>query len=308
MRYQVYFRISRGGTGIPYDLAKMEFLSVFGRFRPGIVREWWAKHRMWVDLDLGPQAVASAAAGLGYTDGILHLASEPYRGETIRPIERGRWYTGWVRERDRKVLQTEVYVQDRDALLAEAPHNRTFDIREGADVKPASGHRAHRALSTLDARFLLNIVDPRPTDLILDPFAGFGGFVREAVTRGLRIVASDLDETLFPGLAKLDPLACFRADASRLPLATGLFDTVITEPPFHPSRCPDVLAAVREMVRVLKPGGRMLLLIADHMRKVVGAKGERAGCTVRTVGVVPRGGGMRCPVLEMTTGRHHRSP
>jgi hypothetical protein len=59
MRYQIYFRTSRGGIGIPYELAKTEFLTVFHRFELEIEREWWAKHRMWIELSLPPDEIAA---------------------------------------------------------------------------------------------------------------------------------------------------------------------------------------------------------------------------------------------------------
>jgi hypothetical protein len=84
-----------------------------------------------VDRTLSPpDEIAAIASDLGYTEAILHLRSEPYRDEIIRPIARGRWYVGWVREQEWKVYQTEVYVQDADALLADSPDRRAFEIRQ----------------------------------------------------------------------------------------------------------------------------------------------------------------------------------
>ena len=96
MQYQIYFRVSRGGVGIPYELAKTEFLKVFGRAH--VKKELGARHRMWAELSLSPNEVAKSASYLGYTEAILLLRTEPYRGETMHPIRRSRWHVGWFRE------------------------------------------------------------------------------------------------------------------------------------------------------------------------------------------------------------------
>lgn len=299
MLYQIYFRTSRGGIGIPYDLAKLEFLTVFDPVAGHITREWWAKHRMWIHLDASPAEVAALAPDLGYTEGILHLQPEPYQGEDLQPVGRGRWYTGWIREQDQKIYQTEVYVQDTDALLAEAPNNRTFEIREDSGQREAVGHRAHRALSPLDARFILNVAQPRPTDRILDPFAGYGGLVHEAVRRGLTITASDIDPLLSPGLADLDPHAYIVADARDLPCQTSHFDLIVGEPPFRTTYREAALDALPELLRVLKPEGRLILLIETGMRADVHARVNQIGSTLETIGTIPRNGGVKSPLLRI---------
>ncbi|MCZ6678662.1 MAG: methyltransferase domain-containing protein [Candidatus Poribacteria bacterium] len=300
MQYQIYFRISRGGIGIPYELAKTEFLAVFARFGLKIKRELWARRRMWLELYLLPDKVASIASDLGYTEAILHQRPEPYCGESLSPVERGRWHVGWIRQRERKVYQTEVYVQDAALLLAAAPDRRVFQVEHNGEKRSAFGHHAHRAMSTLDARFLFNIARPKSSDAILDPFGGFGGLVFEARRRGLLIVVSDIDVSLSPGLSMLASGTYFAADARSLPLPADSFDLIITEPPFRTSYRQAVMDSLAEVHRVLKPEGRMILLIAMDMREGIQASLEQAGAHVELIGVIPRGGGLKCPVLEIT--------
>ena len=127
MRYLIYFRTSRGGIGIPYELAKTEFLTVFRHVKLEIEREWWAKHRMWIELSLPLDEIAAIASDLGYTEAVLHLRFEPYRDEIIRPIGRGRWYVGWVREQEWKVYQTAFRMRMRFWRIHRAGDPSRFD-------------------------------------------------------------------------------------------------------------------------------------------------------------------------------------
>lgn len=303
MQYQIYFRISRGGIGIPYALAKTEFQAVFGTFGLKIRTESWARRRMRVDLDLAPVDVKAHAAYLGYTEAILHLHPEPYRNESLSPIERGRWHVGWVRRRDHKVYQTEVYVQDNEALLEYAPDKREFQIEQGGENRRAFGHHAHRAMSALDVRFLYNIAKASPVHLVLDPFAGYGGIVIEGRRRGISVTASDIDRSLSPGLSALAPGAYFVADARSLPLMTDSVDLIVTEPPFRTVHRRTVMNAIPELHRVLKPSGRMILLISSDMQEEIYTAIENLGAEISMLGVIPRGGGLKCPVLEIARVR-----
>lgn len=303
MQYRIYFRISRGGIGIPYELARTEFQAVFGGFGLEIKSESWARRHMLVQLNLAPLDLKPYATNLGYTEGILHLHTEPYRGEMLSPIERGRWHVGWVRRREQKVYQTEVYVQDAEALLAHAPDRREFQIEKAGKKRQAFGHHAHRALSILDVRFLYNIAKPTLTDIILDPFAGYGGIVFEGRRRGFSVVASDIDWSLSPGLSALAPSTYFVADARSLPLATNSLDLIITEPPFRTVHRQSVIDSISELSRALKPNGRMILLISADMHEEACTSFEKLGVKVNLVGVVPRGGGLKCPVLGIRSAR-----
>jgi len=62
------------------------------------------------------------------------------------------------------------------------------------------------------------------------------------------------------------PATLRQADAHALPFADGSFDTVVCT--FGLCAIPDVEAAVTEMVRVLRPGGRLILV--DHVASTSG--------------------------------------
>ena len=298
--YQIYFRITRGGTGIPYTLAKTEFLSVFESYSLNVIREYAVRRRMWVEMRLSPTEVKRLAPNLGYTGGILHQHFAPYEGELLSPVETGRWYLGWVRQGDCKVYQTEVFAQDNASLLNESPDRREFILQRDGQTTHAKGHHPRRALSALDARFLLNVARIAPATRLLDAFAGYGGIIFEARRRGIRAFAADIEPTLAPGLAALAPQRYFIGDARSLPLQTQAVDTIVSEPPFRIRYRQAVMDALPELRRVLKPHGRIILLIALDMRDALWAALEAMCARVREVQVIPRDSGMQCPVLDIS--------
>jgi len=159
-----------------------------------------------------------------------------------------------------------VYNEDAEAMRERAPDRRTFlfETSEGT-IRPVRGYRgdgrpsSRRGLPVCDARMLVNLVAAGPGTSLLDPFAGIGGIVIEALASGCTITTSDCDPALQVGLTHLGAQHSV-ADARHLPWATGTFDAIATEPPYHEEAKPMVIEALREMYRVLKTGGRLAIL------------------------------------------------
>ena len=302
MKYQIVFRTSRGGLGIDHEIAKAEFLAVFSRYGLEILEDLYGRHRMVVRISLPPERISSLGPNLGYTQAIIHLHEEPYLGEELSPEKKGRWYIGWARRGELKVLFTETYVQDEEARLSNSPDQRGFLIEKEGSIIKAKGHKFHRGLSPLDAKFMFNIsqLDSHNelSNVILDPFAGFGGIVLEGRRRGFSIVASDIDETLRPGLAEASDGKCVICDANHLPFPTTFFDAIVTEPSFHRIHRESTLTALSEIRRVLKPYGRMTLLISEDMYDAVTEILIRLSGMLTSKYLIRRQRGLRCYVLR----------
>ena len=111
-----------------------------------------------------------------------------------------------------------------------------------------------------------------PGDLVLDLGCGFGRHAFEAARRGASVVALDagpeevaqvratLGAMMEAGeLAADHPATAVQGDALALPFADGTFDRVIASEVLE--HIPDDTAAMRELARVLRPGGAMAVTV-----------------------------------------------
>ena len=105
---------------------------------------------------------------------------------------------------------------------------------------------------------VVEAVDPRPGQLILDLAAGTGTSSDPFATAGATVVPTDLSlGMLRVGKQRLPHLAFVAADALRLPYADASFDAVTIS--FGLRNVEDTSAALAEMRRVTRPGGRLVV-------------------------------------------------
>jgi ubiquinone/menaquinone biosynthesis C-methylase UbiE len=110
----------------------------------------------------------------------------------------------------------------------------------------------------------------RPEDRrILDVGCGTGLFALEVARRfpDSRVWGLDLSSEMLNHGARNrsgSGLRAVRGDSQRLPFADNRFDVVTCSHSFH--HYPDQAAVVAEMCRVLRPGGRLLLIDGDRDR------------------------------------------
>jgi ubiquinone/menaquinone biosynthesis C-methylase UbiE len=105
---------------------------------------------------------------------------------------------------------------------------------------------------------------PQPTDVVLDIACGPGAFVlalapRVKHARGVDLTPEMLRRARAYQAEKQIPNAAFvRGDAEQLPFADGVFDLVSCQCSFHHMPKPQLV--LREMVRVGKPEGRLVII------------------------------------------------
>lgn len=102
-------------------------------------------------------------------------------------------------------------------------------------------------------------LSPQPGERILDLGGGTGRGSARLLARGCRVVLADYSDGMIgrARAATRGEAAMVRADAGRLPFADASVDGILCTNSFH--HYPDPAAALREMRRVLRPGGRLSL-------------------------------------------------
>jgi SAM-dependent methyltransferase len=114
---------------------------------------------------------------------------------------------------------------------------------------------------------LADIAGIRDGDRVLDVACGTGIFARHAAERAGssgQVTGLDLNEGMLAVARRLRPeLEWRQGDAAKLPFADGAFDVAASQMAFM--FFPDPVAALREMWRVLAPGGRLAVLVCGPM-------------------------------------------
>jgi SAM-dependent methyltransferase len=270
--FVVYMRESRVRARVP---AVLELLSLWGPFRPvALLSGPFADKRgvFWVALEPAlAQSAILLLPRLGYAYAVDRAvpveavdASNPAAQQDVRS-------TTW---RGKRYDLVRVYEEDQEFTRNRAPDMRTFLLEsDTGEVRPVKGYRgsgsalSRRGLPVADARLLVNLVSPATVPVsenlaFLDPFGGVGGILIEALDRGYTVFSVDIDKRLRPGLEQLGARH-YVADAAQLPFEENMFQGIATEPPYHVSTRAMLSKAFGEMVRVLAPGGRLAMLVAE---------------------------------------------
>jgi SAM-dependent methyltransferase len=109
-------------------------------------------------------------------------------------------------------------------------------------------------------------------DRVLDVGCGTGVLARTAadrVTDESQVTGLDLNEGMLAVARRLRPQVDWRqGDATKLPLPAESYDVVVSQ--FALMYFPDRSAAIREMLRVLKPGGRLAVAVWGPYERATG--------------------------------------
>jgi demethylmenaquinone methyltransferase/2-methoxy-6-polyprenyl-1,4-benzoquinol methylase len=151
--------------------------------------------------------------------------------------------------------------------------SRRFQVRASLDKNPddvaamfdavARRYDVMNSLASLgqDRQWRLAVVDalePRPGQLILDLAAGTGTSARPLVRAGARVICVDLSFGMADhGRRRHPDLSFVLGDALRLPFADAAFDAATIS--FGLRNVADTAGALGELRRVVKPGGRLVV-------------------------------------------------
>jgi SAM-dependent methyltransferase len=121
--------------------------------------------------------------------------------------------------------------------------------------------------------WVLGLADPSPGMRVLDVGCGNGQYLRVLARQPVRTAGCDLSAGMLRSAAHP---TLFCADVAALPVRSGAFDVVLAAHMLY--HVPDRRAAVRELRRVLAPGGTCVAVTngAEHLRPLR-AMVEQAG-------------------------------
>ncbi len=267
------------------DVATTEALCLFNDLAPTAPRGGpLAEQRglFWIELPSSAIEIARHRfAHLGYTAAI----------DLVAPLSKGRsdlvqQDDSIVRWRGTQHQLIRLYAEDADALRNQAPDRRTFLLElQTGEIRAITGYRgdggplSRRGLPVLDARLLVNLVFMPDKGTFLDPFAGIGGIVLEAVRSGWHVLSADIDPALRPGLTAFGASHAI-VDAVSLPYPSASVDVIATEPPYDQQVEPNVEHFLCEMVRVLRPGGKLAQLCVPWQANILRHAAPALGLSV----------------------------
>jgi SAM-dependent methyltransferase len=236
---------------------------------------------------------------LGYS-----YAVDCLEAEKDQKISRRKGSAQIISWRGGKYRLNRLYEEEADLLRDRAPDRRLFALEnEGGPPRLIRGYRgdggrlSRRALAVCDARMLVNLVHEKEVATFLDPFAGAGGIVLEALDNGYHVLSADIDPILRAGLEQLGSIH-YVADARSLPFGTATIDNIATEPPFDEQADQTVLDSLEEMYRVLKPKGRLAMLSAARQAHEIRKRAVDVGFAIQLDSDLNRKG-MNCCVLAL---------
>lgn len=122
-----------------------------------------------------------------------------------------------------------------------------------------------------EVRALVELVNPKPGEVVLDLGAGTSWTTDLLARRGCRAIAIDVSTEKYVGLSSSDVFMKQHGSyyerivadmSSRLPFDDSCFDVIFAFSAVH--HAPDIESTFREVARILKPSGRLALVEATR--------------------------------------------
>jgi 23S rRNA G2445 N2-methylase RlmL len=186
----------------------------------------------------------------------------------------GKFPDSWKPAEENAAVEFWLTIDDATAVSGVRLSDRTMRHRSyKLEHRPAS-------LRPTVAAAIVRLAEIKPRHVVLDPMCGAGTILAEHLVTIGRVRAKkppalggDCDSgavrAAAVNLSRLGAVRLTRWDATRLPLPDASVDRIVSNPPFgHQLGSPETVgplyrAAVHEYDRVLRPGGRAVLLAAD---------------------------------------------
>lgn len=176
----------------------------------------------------------------------------------------------------------------------------TYDAAVARFASPSRAQRALRAYSDAVNERLLRRWLPRPCGAVLktDLFdeavgRGLAPFLARAATT---VAAIDTSPRVLAAAAQRYPaLAAVNADVRQLPFADASFDAVVSNSTLdHFETLADVAAGLRELVRVLRGGGTLVVTLDNLRHPLVALRNALPAAPLARIGLVPYFVGATC--------------
>lgn len=283
------------------DVAEAEMVGLLRDLQPRILNGGpWSERKGVFWITIPPDNLESAQirlGRLGYTrvvDVPVVISEGELPSNPKQAVQRGEL----IRWRNKYFKPVQIFQASGKMMLESAPDRREFMLPQSdGEIQPVKGYRgdgqalSRRGLPPHDARMLVNLVRPMGKELgsFLDPFAGVGGIIIEAVASGMEVFSTDIDPFLMHGLAHFGARHCV-ANATNLPFADGAIDAIATEPPYDRTTEGNLQNFLEEMERVLSHAGRLAVYCAAWQADELREAGHNAGLEITLDAPVNRKG------------------
>ena len=243
------------------------------------IKQWTLREANWPELLLDHQRITERTKGkLTYRVVTQMMGDRGYRrvdaGLAVREALAIKMPAVWKPVADDATVEIWLTIIGKAAVCGIRLSDREMRHRTyKTEHLPAS-------LRPTVAAAMVRLGGAAPGEAVLDPMCGAGTILAEQILLSkqrkagfIATIGGDLDwNALFAAttnLRKVGPALLSRWDSRRLPLATESIDKIVCNPPFGKQLStpeeivPLYTSASREWDRVLKPGGRAVLLVSD---------------------------------------------